>query len=152
MDLEIFLRSTGIHYEKPLTRRDARTRRPAAAAPSTDGVSAKAVLVKGQLGYAVCVWPSPCNLNLEWVAEVMQEFDVQLAADDEADGVFRAVEYMTCPAGTCGCRTRLIMDARLQGADLLVIQNGNPANVVRVRRCDWERRLKPIVAEIAEAA
>jgi prolyl-tRNA editing enzyme YbaK/EbsC (Cys-tRNA(Pro) deacylase) len=97
------------------------------------------------------VFPVQSRLNLEWVAEVLQEFDVDLTADEEADGVFKAVEYTTCPAGTCGCRTRTILDARLQSVDALVIQNGNPADVVRVRRRDWERRLKPIVAEIAEA-
>ena len=113
---------------------------------------AKPVVVKGDIDYAMCVVPACKRLDLDLVAEVLQALDVRLATEEEMAELFPNCELgAEPPIGTMfGMKT--IIDTQLHDQDYVVMQAGNHADAVEIRRRDWERLCDPIVADITIGA
>jgi Ala-tRNA(Pro) deacylase len=110
---------------------------------------AKPVVVKGDLGFAMCVVPACRHVDLDRVGEVLQSVDVRLASEPEMAALFPGCELGAEPPIGALFGLRTIVDAQLHEEDTVVMQAGSHTSAVEVRRADWERLCKPIVAEIS---
>ncbi len=111
---------------------------------------AKPVVVKGDLGYAMCVIPACSRVDLERIADVLQEFNVRLASEAEMAELFPHCELgAEPPIGTLfGMKT--IVDVRLHECSSILMQAGSHTEAVQVGREDWERLCDPIIADIVQ--
>jgi Ala-tRNA(Pro) deacylase len=107
------------------------------------------VVVKGDLGFAMCVVPACKRLDLTLVAEVLQSVDVRLATELEMTRLFPECELGAEPPIGALFGLKTIVDSRLHEQDYVIMQAGSHTSALEIRRSDWERLCNPIVAEIA---
>jgi Ala-tRNA(Pro) deacylase len=109
---------------------------------------AKPVIVKGRSGYTMCVLAACDHLDLNKVANVLGEKDVQLAEESEMQSLFPDCEIGAEPPVGVLFDLKTIMDERLRRDQHLVMQAGSHTEAVDIRREDWEELCKPVVAVI----
>jgi len=109
---------------------------------------AKPVVVHGPSGYAMCVVPAPCRLDLDRAAEVLHEPALRLATEPEMQTLFPDCELGAEPPVGSLAGLKTIMDARLRDDEYLVMQAGSHTEAIRIRRDDWEKLCEPTVARI----
>ena len=149
MKLETLLDDRGINYEKH-THTVAYTAQGLAHAEHVSGYNvAKPVIVKGSHGFAMCVLPAPKHVDLQKVANLLNEPQVRLATETEMADLFPECELgAEAPVGTLyGMRT--IMDDQLLDDNFLILQSGSHTESVKIRREDWEMVCDPLIGGIA---
>jgi Ala-tRNA(Pro) deacylase len=148
MKLDTFLTDQGIGYEKhthPVTY----TSQHLANVEHVSGyMVAKPVVVKGPSGYAMCAVPAPKHVDLDLVAEVLDEPEVRLASEAEMADLFPDCELGAEPPIGALFGIPTLMDTRLQEDEYLVLQAGTHTESIKIRRADWERVCTPRVASI----
>lgn len=112
---------------------------------------AKPVIVKGDLGFAMCVVPACKRVNLDLVAEVLQEFSVRLATEEEMAKLFPNCEVGAEPPIGAMFGLKTIVDTELHEQEHIVMQAGSHTQSVQICRKDWERLCDPIIADITHA-
>jgi Ala-tRNA(Pro) deacylase len=148
MKLEAFLQDHGIGYEKHTHTTTYTAQGLAHAAHVSGYMVAKPVIVKGASGFVMCVLPAPKQLDLQQVAKVLNEGKVQLATEAEMADLFPDCELGAEPPVGAMFDMKTVMDARLREDEFLIMQAGTHTEAIKVRRVDWERLCKPLVAPI----
>jgi Ala-tRNA(Pro) deacylase len=139
----------GINY-KMLRHTPTFTSQQLAQAEHVSGyIVAKPVIVRWDLGYAMCVVPACMRVDLDLAAEALLSLDVQLATEREMLELFPNCELGSePPIGTMyGIKT--VVDEQLHRLQSVVMQAGNHEESVEIRREDWEKLCDPIVARIS---
>jgi Ala-tRNA(Pro) deacylase len=150
MSLETFLHERGIPCERHEHRISYTAQRLAEVEHVPGHMVAKPVIVKGQSGYAMCVLPATRHVDLARVAEVLDESEVELATEPEMAGLFPECEVGAEPPIGAIFGLRTIVDPSLMRDDELIMQAGSHTESVKMRRADWERVCRPIIAPIAQ--
>lgn len=149
MKLESFLQEQGIGYEKH-THTTTYTAQGLAHAEHVSGyMVAKPVIVKGGSGFAMCVLPAPKQLDLQQAAEVLKERKLRLASEAEMAELFPDCDLGAEPPIGTLFDLKTVMDSRLREDEFLIMQAGTHTEAIKMRRKDWERVCKPVVAPIA---
>ena len=149
MKLEDFLLVRGVHFEKHHHRR-TNTAKGLAEAEGVSGYEvAKPVIVRSGKNYTMCVLPAPCRVDLKRVNAALGSSDTRLATEKELAGLFPDCELGAEPPFGNMFGMKTIMDPKLKEDDYLLAQSGTHTDSVRMRRQDWERVCRPLVAEIA---
>lgn len=152
MRLEPFLRDHGIAFEKH-NHSTAYTAQQLAHAEHVSGyMVAKPVVVKGRTGFSICAIPAPEHLNLKLAAKALNEPDLRLASESEMAELFPECELgAEPPLGTLfGMKT--VVDSKLHEDDFVIMQAGTHTDAITIRREDWERACRPIIARISGGA
>lgn len=149
MHLEALLQNQRIPYRKSYHARTY-TAQELAQAEHVSGYNvAKPVVVKSPAGFTMCVLSACDHLDLTCVADVLNEDEVRLAAEQEMEKLFPGCEVGAEPPVGVLFGLRTIMDERLHNDEFLVMQAGRHTEAIQVRRDDWERLCEPRVARIA---
>lgn len=149
MKIQTLLDARGVRY-KESKHRPTFTSQGMAAQEHVSGYNvAKPVIVRGDLGYAMCVVPACARVDLERVAEVLQEFDVRLASEEEMADLFPDCELGAEPPVGALYGLKTIVDERLHHDRYVLMQAGTHTEAIEIRRDEWEKLCKPIVAEIS---
>ena len=149
MVLEKALREQNVPFRKS-RHRSCFTSPELAAEVHVSGYNvAKPVIVKSPAGFAMCVLTACDQLDLSRVADVLGEADVRMATENEMRRLFPDCEIGAEPpiGNLFGIRT--IVDERLHRDEEVVMQAGTHRDAIELRRADWERICKPIIARIA---
>jgi Ala-tRNA(Pro) deacylase len=110
---------------------------------------AKPVIVKHDGGFTMCVLPAPKHLDLKRVAEALQKDDVSLASEEEMAELFDDCELGAEPPVGPLFEMPTVMDQLLKDDEHLLIQAGSHTESIKIRREDWEKICRPIVASVA---
>ncbi len=149
MELETLLEREGVRYEKS-THKPTYTSQGLAAEERVSGFNvAKAVIVRCDSGFVMCVVPACARLVLNRVTEVLQEFSVRLATEGEMSRLFPDCELGAEPPIGKLFGMKTIVDQQLHQVDYVVMQAGSHSESVKIRREDWEKLCDPIVADIS---
>ncbi len=118
-----------------------------------EGVSgyevAKPVIVKGAKRFAMCVLAAPHHLDQRKAAEALGEKEVRLATEQEMADRFADCELGAEPPIGKMFHMKTVMDSKLRNDEYLVMQAGSHRESIRMRRADWEKVCKPVIASIA---
>ena len=149
MKLETYLEQHGVTFEKH-THGMTYTAQALAGAEHISGyMVAKPVVVKSGSRFAMCVLPAPAHVELDRVADVLNEPFARLATESEMAELFPDCELGAEPpiGELYGLET--IIDEQLEQDEHIWMQAGTHTDAVRVRRDDWQRVCHAIVAPIA---
>lgn len=149
MKLEAFLTDQGVGFEKHLHAAIYTSQGLAQAEHVSGYMVAKPVIVKHGGGFTMCVLPAPKHLDLDRVCDVLQESDVRLASEEELAELFDDCELGAEPPVGPMFDMPTVMDPLLQKDEYLLMQAGSHAESVKVKRADWEKICRPVVAAIA---
>ena len=150
MDIESYLQSKGIAYEKHVHEK-AYTAQELAHAEHVSGyMVAKPVIVKTDYDYAMCVLPAPHHLNLERAAQALQEPQVELASEKELADLFPDCELGAEPAIGSMYGMETVVDQSLHEDTHIIMSAGTHHEAIRINRDDWEKICEPLVASISE--
>ncbi len=152
MKLETHLRQKGVHFEKSSHRATYTSQGLAAEEHVPGSKVAKAVIVRCDSGYLMCVVPACARLSLQRVAEVLNVLSVRLATESEMARLFPECELGAEPPIGKLFGLKTIVDRTLHRADYVVMQAGTHTDSVKIDREDWERLCEPIVADISTRA
>lgn len=149
MKLTLFLEEKGVSFEKHEHLKTYTAQGLAHEEHVSGYLVAKPVIVMGSSGPAMCVLAAPKHLDLGRAADVLGDNEVRLATESELGQLCPDCELGAEPpiGGLFGLKT--IMDEGLKADEFLVMQAGTHAEAIQMRREDWERIAKPIVASIA---
>jgi len=151
MRFEDYLSEQGVQYEKH-THVTTYTSQGLANAEHVSGfMVAKPVIGKGAGEFAMCVLAAPEHLDLHKAAEVLGEAQVRMATEPEMAELFPDCALGAEPSVGSMFGMKTIMDTGLQDDEFLVMQAGTHTEAIKLRREDWERLCKPVVAPIALA-
>lgn len=149
MKLESFLDEKHVKFEKHVHPTTFTSQGLATTERVSGYMVAKPVIVKGQKNFAMCVVAAPFHVDLKRVAGVLHERQVALASEKEMTGLFPDCELGAEPPIGSMFGMTTIMDRQLEEDDFIIMQAGTHTESVKLRREDWQRACKPIVASIA---
>ena len=147
MNLQNFLERNGVPYELHVHSRTYTAQGLAHAEHVSGYQIAKPVIVKSKSGYAMCVLPAPKHLDLQRAAEALNE-EVRLATEAEMANLFPDCDLGAQPPIGPMFNLRTVMDEKLKEDEHLIMQAGTHTEAVKVRRADWEKLCRPVVASI----
>ncbi|RPI64665.1 MAG: YbaK/EbsC family protein [Planctomycetaceae bacterium] len=110
---------------------------------------AKAVVVKGSKGFAMCVLPACCKLDLEKVAKSLKEKTVRLADENEMAELFKDAEVGAEPPFGNLYDLPTLVDLRLSKEDRIVFQAGSHREAICMNYCDYAKLVSPSIADLA---
>jgi Ala-tRNA(Pro) deacylase len=142
------LETGGVLYET-LPHREAHTAQGVAAAVHVSGwLLAKVVVVRAPgEGPVMVVLPASCRLDPGALARVLGKRGVTLLPEDEVERLFPDCETGAMPPFGQLYGLPVLVDACFPKAGEFAFQAGNHHEVVRVRYADYERLVRPLVAE-----
>lgn len=147
--LEAYLRENGVAYQThhhPL----AYTAQEIAAAEHMPGkMLAKVVIVKVDDGTAMLVLPASYKIDLDKARSVLGARDVRLAREEEFVGLFSDCEVGAMPAFGNLYGVPVYVDRALAEDESIGMQAGSHTDTISLRYADFERLVRPAVAEFA---
>ena len=149
MKLESFLKNQGVGFEKHLHALTYTSQGLAQAEHVSGYLVAKPVIVKHDAGFTMCVLPAPKHVDLKRVADALQTDHVTLASEEEMAELFEDCEVGAEPPVGAMFDMPTVMDSLLKDDEHLLMQAGSHTESIKIRRDDWEKICKPIVASIA---
>ena len=149
MDIEQYLKEQGVAFEAH-EHPPAYTAQEVAANEHVSGnKTAKAVLVRTDARFTLCVLPASFRLNLDKVAELTGCQNVRLADEIELAGVFPDVEVGAEPPFGCLYNIDTVVDSHLAGQEEILFQAGTHHSAIQMSYADYESLVKPTVADLA---
>jgi Ala-tRNA(Pro) deacylase len=148
-----FLEGSRIPYEV-LAHPQAFTAQGVAHASHVSGwLVAKVVIVRPSEGPPLmAVLPASCRLDLERLEAAAGVARLSLAPEFEVHDAFPDCETGAMPPFGNLYGLRVLVDAHLAREPELVFQAGNHREAVRMRFEDFERAVRPVVAEFCSGA
>ena len=124
MKLETLLKEQGVRFEKS-SHKPTYTSQGLAAQEHVSGFNvAKAVVVRCDSGYVMCVVPACSRLALNLVAEILHVLSVRLATETEMSRLFPDCELGAEPPIGKIFGLETLVDEKLHQADYVVMQAG----------------------------
>jgi Ala-tRNA(Pro) deacylase len=149
MKLEALLDNKHIGYEKHVHPPTYTAQRLADVEHISGYKVAKPVVVRTRKGYAICVLPAPKQLDIDKVAELIDDPTVRLASESEMGDLFPDCELGAEPPIGSMFGMRTIMDESLREDEHILMQAGSHTEAIRTRRADWEQLCNPIIGWIS---
>ncbi len=149
MQLETLLRQERVPYEKRVHYTTYTSQELAESEHVPGRFVAKPVVVKGRKGFAMCVLAACDRLDLSRAARALDEQHVELVSEEELRAICPDCEVGAEPPVGRLFNLPTVMDERLAEDEFLLMQSGLHTEAVKMRRDDWQRLCKPIVARIS---
>lgn len=147
--LERFLAENDVAWEAIPHRPTFTAQETAAAAHVPGREVAKTVVVKLDGVLAMVVLPAPRKVSLERLRKVSGATEVSLADEEEFQDRFPGVEAgAMSPFGNLWGMD-VFVDQRLREDEEIVFNAGSHSELLKVAYADFERLVKPVVAELA---
>ncbi|MFW6132324.1 MAG: aminoacyl-tRNA deacylase [Planctomycetota bacterium] len=149
MKIQDYLSQQGVAF-KVHEHPPAYTAQEVAAEEHVSGdLLAKAVVVRGEKGYVVCVLPASYKLDLKRAAEALGEKEVRLADESELAELFPDAEVGAEPPVGKLYDLPTLVERQLTADDEIVFQAGTHRQTIRMKYADYEKVADPQVADIA---
>lgn len=148
MKIQEYLRKENIHFESH-EHAPAYTAQEVAAEEHVSGyMLAKAVLVRSDRDYALCVLPASLKLDMEKVAGALNVRQVWLADETDLAKLFPDVEVGAEPPFGNLYNLPTIVDECLTEDPEIIFQAGTHRQTIRMSFSDYQRLVDPQVADI----
>jgi Ala-tRNA(Pro) deacylase len=148
MKISEYLKEKGVYFsvhEHP----PAYTAQEVAAEEHVSGkMMAKAVVVRTDDNYAMCVLPANSKLDMDKVAKAAGVKSVRLADETEMAKLFPDVEVGAEPPFGNLYDLATIVDEHLAAGDEIVFQAGSHRQAIRMKYADYESLAEPKVADL----
>jgi Ala-tRNA(Pro) deacylase len=108
----------------------------------------KAVLIKSDNQYVLCVLPSVEWVDFEKLKRVLGSKEIKLASEAEIAKLFPDYEVGAEPPFAEGIK--IFVDKNLEGNDEIVFNAGTHTDMVKVKYKDFARLAKPTVADFGK--
>ena len=149
MDIRKYLNDQGVAFET-YSHPAAYTAQEVAAEEHVSGrVMAKTVLVHDESGYAICVLPACCMLDMDKVAGARKSRQLRLADETELADVFPDTEVGAEPPFGNLYNLPTLVDEKLSDQDEIVFQAGTHRQAIRMRYDDYAALAEPQVLDLA---
>ena len=149
MKIQEFLTEKGVKFETH-EHRPAYTAQETAAEEHVSGdMLAKAVVVKGDKGFTMCVLPASYKLDMNKVAKALKNKTVRLADENEMAKLFPDVEVGAEPPVGKLYDMPTLVDQNLAEDDEIVFQSGTHRQCIRMKFSDYTRLSEPLIADLA---
>jgi len=112
-------------------------------------ILAKAVVVRADEGYAVCVLPASYKLDMGKVAKALKAKKVRLADESEMAKLFPDVEVGAEPPFGNLYNLPTVVDEHLATDDEIVFQAGDHRHAIRMKYTEYAKLAEPAVANLA---
>lgn len=146
--LETYLRDNKVPYQVQ-HHALAYTAQEVAASEHVPGkMLAKVVMVKADGKMVMLVLPAPERVNLAQVSAVLGAKDVSLATEAEFAGLFPDCEVGAMPPFGNLYGVPVYVDKELAEDDVIVCQDGTHTDTLSLKYADFERLVKPKVADL----
>jgi Ala-tRNA(Pro) deacylase len=148
-ELEGYLRENKVAFQVQ-HHAVAYTAQEVAAAEHVPGrMLAKVVMVFGDDQLAMLVLPAPSRVNLEQAAAVLGAKDARLAQEEEFADRFRGCEVGAMPPFGQLYDLPVYVDKSLAEDETIVFEAGTHTDTMSMKFADYERLVKPKLAEFA---
>ncbi|MFA6132767.1 MAG: YbaK/EbsC family protein [Phycisphaerae bacterium] len=148
MKVQEYLEQEGVKYETR-QHRPAYTAQEVAAEEHVSGdLVAKAVVVRSNKGYAMCVVPASFKLDLEKVAKILAARQVRLADETELAELFPDCEVGAEPPLGKLYHMPTLVDEHLAMDEEVYIQAGTHRELIRIKYRDYAKLTEPTVADL----
>jgi Ala-tRNA(Pro) deacylase len=149
-DLLKYLNLTGVQYQVINHMPAFSAHSVALAAHVPDCELAKTLLVRADEQYWMAVLPADCHLNQRQLKHALEAKHVSLATEEEL-----AVFFPDCDVGAMPPFGKLyalpvILDKSLTEDECIVFNACTHTQSVKMKYADYEKLVRPIIAEIAE--
>lgn len=146
--LKRLLEEEGVEYET-LPHDEAYTAQEVAASAHVPGKElAKTVMVKLDGAMAMVVLPADDRLDLDLVRDAAGADEVELAGEDEFEGLFPSCEPGAMPPFGNLWDMAVIADPRLAEDEKIAFNAGSHTELVRLAYRDFERLVGPRIAHV----
>ncbi len=147
--LRKFLDENDVDYEI-IPHSQAFTAQESAAAAHVPGREfAKTVIVRVDGELAMVVLPAPRMVSLDRLRKVTGATEVALADEDDFKDRFPGVEPGAMPPFGNLWDMHVFVDRRLREDEAILFEAGSHTEAVRLSYSDFERLVRPVVAELA---
>ena len=149
MKIQEYLKEHGVSFE---TRRHppAYTAQEVAAEEHVSGNElAKAVAIKADKGFALCVLPASYKLDMKKVAQATKMKKVRLADETEMAKLFPDTEVGAEPPFGNLYDLPTLVDEHLAEDKEIVFQAGTHRDAIRMTYADYAELAHPLVADLA---
>ena len=149
MKIAEFLKERAVGFE-PHQHSPAYTAQEVAAEEHVSGnLLAKAVVTKGDKGFAMCVLPASFKLDMKKVSAVLKDRNLRLADETELAKLFPDTEVgAEPPFGNLYNMTTLV-DKHLAADNEIVFQAGTHRDAIRMKYADYAKLVNPKVTDLA---
>ena len=149
MEIGKYLSDRGVDFESH-EHPPAYTAQEVAAAEHVSGkIMAKAVLLRDDAGYVMCVLSASHKLDLTKVADIRQSNQIRLADENELAEMFPDVEVGAEPPFGNLYDMPMLVDAHLADHDEIVFQAGSHRRTIRMKFADYASLVQPQVEDLA---
>lgn len=149
MKIDEYLKENGVEFERH-EHPPAYTAQEVAAEEHVSGnILAKAVVVRTDDSYAMCVLPASCKLDMKRVTKAAKAKHVRLADENEMAELFADAEVGAEPPFGNLYDLPTLVDRRLAEDEEIVFQAGTHRHAIRMKYADYERLVKPSVEDLA---
>jgi len=149
MDIKEYLKSAGVKF-KMHEHPPAYTAQEMAAEEHISGkITAKAVLVRAGKGFALCVLPANCKLDMSKATKALGAGKVKLADESNLAELFPDVEVGAEPPFGNLYDLPTVVDQQLAAREEIAFAGGTHRHTIRMAYADFARLAKPKVADLA---
>jgi Ala-tRNA(Pro) deacylase len=149
MNVGEYLNERGIAFEVH-DHPPAYTAQEVAAEEHVSGnILAKAVLIRDESGFALCVLPASYKLDMNKVAKVRKSKKARLADESEMAKLFPNVEVGAEPPFGNLYDVPTLVDEHLTANKDIVFQAGSHREAIRMKYSDYASLTQPKVADLA---
>ena len=151
MEIGQYLSDHGVGFESH-EHPPAYTAQEVAACEHVSGkMMAKAVLVRDDAGYLMCVLPASCKLDLTKVADIRQANQIRLADENELAELFPDAEVGAEPPFGNLYNLPMLIDTHLADRDEIVFQAGTHRQTIRMKYADYASLTEARIEDLAVA-
>ncbi len=149
MKIEEYLKDKKVKFTA-MEHPPAYTSQEAAAEQHVSGnMVAKAVVVKVDKSYAMCVLPASLKLDMKKVAKALKAKRVSLADETEMANLFPDVEVGAEPPFGNLYELPTVVDEHLAADEEIVCRAGTHTRSIRVKYSDYASLVSPVVADLS---
>jgi len=149
MEIGRYLSDHGVSFEWHEHAPAYTAQEVAAAEHVTGKMMAKAVLLRDDNGYVMCVLPASHKLDLTKVADIRQSNQIRLADENELAEMFPDAEVGAEPPFGDLYDMPMLVDVHLADRDDIVFQAGSHRRTIRMKYADYASLTHPRVADLA---
>ncbi len=148
--LEDYLDSNTVNYRKLYHSPTFTAQETAASAHVSGKELAKTVVVKTDEGYALVVLPACFKINLKNLKSAMSRNRVEIAEEKEFENMFPDCEVGAMPPFGNLYSLPVYVANALSDDEEIVFNAGTHTDMIRMSYRDFEKLVKPVIADFSE--
>ena len=149
MDIEEYLKSAGVRFEKHEHPAAYTAQEIAAEVHVTGDAVAKPVVVRAGKRNVLCVLPASHKIDMGKLATVLKAKKCELAKESEVAKLFPDVEVGAEPPFGKPYGLETLVDTHLTGCEAVIFSGGSHRQAVRMRYDDYARLAEATVADFS---